>query len=50
VDRSEFAQETIVLRTGRPVLAVVADEAQLVFPIRKAKSGSLVSGKLPPTW
>ncbi|MGX1159802.1 endonuclease G [Arthrobacter sp. SLBN-100] len=31
VDRFEFAQETIVLRTGRPVLAVVDDEAQLVF-------------------
>ncbi|PTT68408.1 DNA/RNA non-specific endonuclease [Arthrobacter sp. HMWF013] len=31
VDRFEFAQETIVLRTGRPVLAVVGDEAQLVF-------------------
>jgi endonuclease G len=31
VDGSEFAQETIVLRTGRPVLAVVGDEAQLVF-------------------
>ncbi|MET1085904.1 MAG: DNA/RNA non-specific endonuclease [Arthrobacter sp.] len=31
VRRSEFAQETIVLRTGRPVLAVVGDEAQLVF-------------------
>jgi endonuclease G len=31
VDRLEFAQETIVLRTGRPVLAVVGDEAQLVF-------------------
>jgi endonuclease G len=31
VDRSEFAQETIVLRTGRPVLAVIGDEAQLVF-------------------
>ncbi|WP_258803130.1 DNA/RNA non-specific endonuclease [Pseudarthrobacter sp. NS4] len=31
VDRIQFAQETIVLRTGRPVLAVVDDEAQLVF-------------------
>ncbi|MET1086666.1 MAG: trypsin-like peptidase domain-containing protein, partial [Arthrobacter sp.] len=31
VDRFAFAQETIVLRTGRPVLAVVGDEAQLVF-------------------
>jgi endonuclease G, mitochondrial len=31
VDRTVFAQETIVLRTGRPVLAVVDDEAQLVF-------------------
>lgn len=31
VDRFEFVQETIVLRTGRPVLAVVGDEAQLVF-------------------
>ena len=31
VDRLEFMQETIVLRTGRPVLAVVDDEAQLVF-------------------
>lgn len=31
VDRIEFAQETIVLRTGRPVLAVVGDEAQLVI-------------------
>lgn len=31
VPRAEFAQETIVLRTGRPVLAVVGDEAQLVF-------------------
>jgi endonuclease G len=31
VDRSEFAQETIVLRTGRPVLAVIGGEAQLVF-------------------
>ncbi|GAA1769724.1 hypothetical protein GCM10009712_17090 [Pseudarthrobacter sulfonivorans] len=31
VDRSEFAQETIVLRTGRPVLAVIGDQAQLVF-------------------
>lgn len=31
VGRSEFTQETIVLRTGRPVLAVVDDEAQLIF-------------------
>lgn len=31
VGRFEFAQETIVLRTGRPVLAVMDDEAQLVF-------------------
>ncbi|MDP9696675.1 UNVERIFIED_ORG: endonuclease G [Arthrobacter globiformis] len=31
VDGTVFAQETIVLRTGRPVLAVVEDEAQLVF-------------------
>ena len=31
VDRFEFAQETIVLRTGRPVLAILGDEAQLVF-------------------
>jgi endonuclease G len=31
VDRSDFAQETIVLRTGRPVLAIVNDEAQLRF-------------------
>ncbi|MEQ7736122.1 hypothetical protein, partial [Escherichia coli] len=31
VDREVFAQETIVLRTGRPVLAVVNDQAQLVF-------------------
>ncbi|MDP9999741.1 DNA/RNA non-specific endonuclease [Pseudarthrobacter sulfonivorans] len=31
VDRTEFAQETIVLRTGRPVLAILGDEAQLVF-------------------
>jgi endonuclease G len=29
--RPEFALETIVLRTGRPVLAVKKDEAQLVF-------------------
>lgn len=32
VDRLQFEQETIVLRTGRPVLAVIGDEAQLVFP------------------
>jgi endonuclease G len=31
VDWVVFAQETIVLRTGRPVLAVVNDQAQLVF-------------------
>ncbi|WP_192476911.1 DNA/RNA non-specific endonuclease [Arthrobacter sp. AET 35A] len=31
VDRSALAQETIVLRTGRPVLAVVGDETHLVF-------------------
>jgi endonuclease G len=31
VDRSDFVQETIVLRTGRPVLAIVNDEAQLRF-------------------
>jgi endonuclease G, mitochondrial len=31
VNRLEFEQETIVLRTGRPVLAIVGDEAQLVF-------------------
>ena len=31
VDRFEFEQETIVLRTGRPVLAIVRDGAQLVF-------------------
>jgi endonuclease G len=37
VDRFEFAQETIVLRTGRPVLAVVGDQAQLVFSEPESK-------------
>jgi endonuclease G, mitochondrial len=31
VDGVEFTQETIVLRVGRPVLAVIDDEARLVF-------------------
>lgn len=31
LDRAQFAQETIVLRTGRPVLAILDNEAQLVF-------------------
>ena len=37
VDRLEFEQETIVHRTGRPVLAVVRDEAQLVFSDPESK-------------
>jgi endonuclease G len=31
VDRTEFELETIVLRTGRPVLAILRNEAQLIF-------------------
>ena len=31
VNRREFELETIVLRTGRPVLAIVSNQAQLVF-------------------
>jgi endonuclease G len=31
VDRQDFVAETIVLRTGRPVLAIVRDKARLIF-------------------
>jgi endonuclease G len=31
IDRQGFVQETIVRRTGRPVLAIVHDQAQMVF-------------------
>jgi len=34
VDPGEFAQETIVKRTGRPVLAIVRNQAVLTFTDR----------------
>jgi endonuclease G, mitochondrial len=37
VDRHEFELETIVLRTGRPVLAIVRDVAQLIFTDPESK-------------
>lgn len=37
VDRVAFEQETIVLRTGRPVLTILRDQAQLIFTDPESK-------------